>query len=68
MNPVIPGDHPDTYLFKVGKDYFTTGSAFNPTTLLYHSTDLVHWEVSSHPVDLNWSQLNGVSADGIWGG
>ena len=68
MNPVIPGDHPDPNLFKAGKDYFTTGSAFNPTALIYHSTDLVHWEVSSHPVDLNWSQLNGVSAGGIWGG
>ncbi|MGE5394632.1 MAG: family 43 glycosylhydrolase, partial [Candidatus Saccharibacteria bacterium] len=44
MNPVIPGDHPDCTLTKVGKDYYTTGSSFNPTPVIYHSTDLVHWE------------------------
>ena len=43
MNPVIPGDHPDCTLTRVGKDYFTTGSSFNPTPVIYHSTDLVHW-------------------------
>jgi len=26
MNPVIPGDHPDCTVTKVGKDYYTTGS------------------------------------------
>ena len=29
MNPVIPGDHPDCTITKVGKDYYTTGSSFN---------------------------------------
>ena len=44
MNPVIPGDHPDCTVTKVGNDYYTTGSSFNPTPVIYHSTDLVHWE------------------------
>ncbi len=42
MNPVIPGDHPDCTLTKVGNDFYTTGSSFNPTPVIYHSTDLVH--------------------------
>jgi xylan 1,4-beta-xylosidase len=40
MNPVIPGDHPDPTLTRIGKDFYTTGSSFNPTPIIYHSTDL----------------------------
>jgi beta-xylosidase len=68
MNPVIPGDHPDPGLIRVGNDYFTTGSAFNPSAVIYHSTDLVHWEVSSHPVDPGWTELGDCPACGMWGG
>jgi xylan 1,4-beta-xylosidase len=50
MNPIIPGDHPDCTLTKVGNDYYTTGSSFNPTPVIYHSTDLVHWEAIAQPV------------------
>ena len=45
INPVIPGDHPDPTLTQIGNDFYTTGSSFNPTPKIYHSTDLVHWEV-----------------------
>ena len=31
MNPVIPGDHPDCTVTKIGNDFYTTGSSFNPT-------------------------------------
>ncbi len=31
MSPVIPGDHPDRTLTKIGNDFYTSGSSFNPT-------------------------------------
>ncbi len=68
MNPVIPGDHPDPNLFRDGDDYFTTGSAFNTTAVIYHSTDMVHWEVCGRPADPGWEELDDCPACGIWGG
>lgn len=50
VNPVIPGDHPDPTLTKIGDNFYTTGSSFNITPRIYHSTDLVHWQVISQPV------------------
>ncbi|RYY27501.1 MAG: glycoside hydrolase, partial [Sphingobacteriaceae bacterium] len=49
VNPVLPGDHPDPTLLKVGKDFYHCGSSFhfNPYLPVYHSTDLVHWKVIS---------------------
>ena len=68
MNPVIPGDHPDCTLTKVGNDYYTTGSSFNPTPVIYHSTDLVHWEAIAQPVSAAWSNYGDAPAGGCWGG
>ena len=48
-NPVIPGDHSDCTLTKVGDHFYTTGSSFNPTPVIYHSTDLIHWEAIANP-------------------
>ena len=47
VNPVLPGDHPDPTLLKVGDDFYHCGSTFhfNPYIPVYHSRDLVHWEV-----------------------
>jgi beta-xylosidase len=47
VNPVLPGDHPDPTLLKVGDDFYHCGSTFhfNPYLPVYHSKDLVHWEV-----------------------
>jgi beta-xylosidase len=47
VNPVLPGDHPDPTLLKVGDDFYHCGSSFHFTPYLpvYHSRDLVHWEV-----------------------
>src|SRR5450759_4337349 len=47
VNPVLPGDHPDPTLLKVGDDFYHCGSSFHftPYMPVYHSTDLVHWEV-----------------------
>ncbi len=68
MNPVIPGDHPDCTLTKVGNDFYTTGSSFNPTPVIYHSTDLVHWEAVAQPVSAAWSGYGDAPAGGCWGG
>jgi xylan 1,4-beta-xylosidase len=68
MNPVIPGDHPDCTLTKVGNDFYTTGSSFNPTPVIYHSTDLVHWEAIAQPVSAAWSGYGDAAGSGCWGG
>ncbi len=68
MNPVIPGDHPDCTITKVGNDYYTTGSSFNPTPVIYHSTDLVHWEAIAQPVSAAWTNWDDKPSGGCWGG
>jgi len=68
VNPVIPGDHPDPTLTKVDNYFYTSGSSFNPTPKIYRSTDLVHWEVISQPVDASWSTYGDTPGGGAWGG
>lgn len=68
MNPVIPGDHPDCTVTKVGNDFYTTGSSFNVTPVIYHSTDLVHWEAIAQPVSATWSGFGDNPGGGCWGG
>jgi xylan 1,4-beta-xylosidase len=68
MNPVIPGDHSDCTLTKVGDHFYTTGSSFNPTPVIYHSTDLVHWEAIAQPVSADWLQYGDAASAGCWGG
>ncbi len=71
-NPVLPGSHPDQTLLKVGDDYYTAGSSFHwtPNFPIYHSTDLVHWEIISTVVDPSWSVIraNDGPKDGTWQG
>ena len=55
VNPIIPGDHLDPTLTKIGKYFYTSGSSFNPTPKIYRSTNLVHWEVIAQPVSPSWS-------------
>jgi xylan 1,4-beta-xylosidase len=68
MNPVIPGDHPDCTLTKVGNDFYTTGSSFNVTPVIFHSTDLVHWEAIAQPVKASWLNYGDSPGGGCWGG
>ena len=68
VNPVIPGDHPDPTLTQIGSDYYTSGSSFNVTPKIYHSTDLVHWRVIAQPVAADWSLYGDTPAGGVWGG
>jgi len=68
MNPVIPGDHSDCTLTKVGEHFYTTGSSFNPTPVIYHSTDLIHWEAIAQPVSAAWTLYEDAPSAGCWGG
>lgn len=71
VNPVLPGDHPDPTLLKVGDDFYHCGSSFHFTPYLpvYHSKDLVHWDVISRIV---YPSAAGMVSDkpsaGIWQG
>ena len=67
-NPVIPGDHSDCTLSQIGNDFYTTGSSFNPTPVIYHSTDLVHWEAVAQPVSAAWTSYDDRPSGGCWGG
>lgn len=71
VNPVLPGDHPDPTLLKVGDDFYHCGSSFHFTPYLpvYHSKDLVHWEVISRivpPSIAGW--VTDRPSGGIWQG
>src|SRR5215471_18447035 len=46
QNPILGGDYPDPSVIRVGNDYYMTHSSFEyyPGLLIWHSTDLVHWE------------------------
>lgn len=68
MNPVIPGDHPDCTVTKIGDHFYTTGSSFNVTPVIYHSTDLMHWEAIAQPVKASWSNFGDKPGGGCWGG
>jgi xylan 1,4-beta-xylosidase len=68
INPVIPGDHPDATLTRIGNDFYTTGSSFNVTPQIFHSTDLVHWEVIAQPVKASWPSYGDNPGGGCWGG
>jgi beta-xylosidase len=67
-NPVIPGDHPDCTVTQIGNDFYTTGSSFNVTPVIYHSTDLVHWQAIAQPVSASWQGYDDRPGGGCWGG
>lgn len=76
-NPVIPADFSDPDLIRVGDDYYGIASTFyfSPGMVIYHSRDLVNWEIVGHVVDditrlhpdLGWERMNGYY-HGIWAG
>jgi len=53
QNPVLGGDYPDPSVLRVGNDFYMTHSSFNyyPGLLIWHSTDLVHWERVCHALN-----------------
>src|SRR5665213_1305117 len=71
VNPVLPGDHPDPTLLKVGDDFYHCGSTFhfNPYLPIYHSKDLVHWEVISRVLpSAKAAWVSDSPSKGIWQG
>lgn len=58
------GDHPDCTLTRIGDHFYTTGSSFNVTPVIWHSTDLVHWEVIAQPVSASWSNYGDAPGEG----
>lgn len=71
VNPVLPGDHPDPTLLRVGEDFYHCGSSFHFTPYLpiYHSKDLVHWEVINRVITpANGKFVTDRPSAGIWQG
>ena len=52
-NPVIPGFAPDPSIVRVGNDFYLVTSTFEyfPGIPVYHSTDLVNWELIGYALD-----------------
>ena len=50
---IFPGDYPDPSILRDGKDFYMTHSSFTyfPALLVWHSTDLVHWEPIARAVE-----------------
>lgn len=50
INPVISGFHPDPSICRVDDDYYLVTSTFEwfPGMPIYHSKDLVNWELIGH--------------------
>lgn len=70
QNPILRGFHPDPSIIRVGEDYYIATSTFEwwPGVRLYHSKNLVEWELIGYPLT-RVSQLNltGVGASqGVW--
>jgi len=71
VNPVLPGDHPDPTLLKVGNDFYHCGSSFhfNPYLPIYHSKDLVHWKVIGRVLPpAGAGMVNDRPGAGVWQG
>lgn len=69
-NPILPGFHPDPSICRVGDDYYLVTSSFTwfPGLPIYHSRDLVNWELIGFGLARpDMIAMNGVNDnDGIW--
>lgn len=69
QNPVIPGMAPDPSILRVHEDYYIANSTFhwNPGVPIYHSQDLVNWELITYVLRSNEVNLQGTNTPaGIW--
>lgn len=69
INPIFKGFNPDPCICRKGDDYYCAVSSFEwmPGIPIYHSQDLVHWELLTHVLtdeQINLQRLP--SAKGIW--
>ncbi len=53
QNPIIPGCNPDPSICRVGDDFYLVVSSFEffPGIPIYHSKNLVDWELMGHCLD-----------------
>lgn len=69
-NPILPGFHPDPSICRAGDDYYICCSSFTwyPGLPIYHSRDLVNWELAGHAISRpGMVTLDGVKdKDGVW--
>ncbi len=69
-NPILPGFNPDPSICRVGDDFYLVTSSFTwyPGIPVYHSKDLVNWEIIGHAIDRpGMIDMNGINDnDGIW--
>lgn len=68
-NPVIRGMNPDPSVCRVGDDYYLVTSTFEyfPGLPVYHSRDLVHWELIGHALDRDSNAPLTGAASGVGG-
>lgn len=69
-NPIIPGFNPDPSICRVGDEFYLVTSSFEffPGVPVYHSKDIVHWNLIGHCLTRR-SQLhleNAPCSGGIW--
>jgi xylan 1,4-beta-xylosidase len=69
-NPILSGFNPDPSICRVGKDYYLATSTFEwfPGIMIYHSVDLINWELIARPLNrLSQLDMKGVpDSCGVW--
>lgn len=52
-NPILRGFNPDPSICRVGNDYYVATSTFEwyPGVRIYHSSDLIDWQLAACPLD-----------------
>ncbi len=69
-NPLIPGFSPDPSVVRVGGDYYLVTSTFEylPGIPVYHSSDLVSWELVGHVLTRleQFDPSEATTGGGIW--
>ena len=69
-NPILRGFHPDPSVLRVGENYYLVNSSFVffPGLPVFHSRDLIHWQLIGHAVEnLELSGLAGLRGGfGYW--
>lgn len=69
-NPILPGFNPDPSICRVNQDYYIATSTFEwyPGITIYHSKNLVQWELIARPVSnmetIQWSGTP--DSNGLW--
>lgn len=70
QNPILPGFNPDPSICRVGDDYYMVTSSFTwyPGIPVYHSKDLVNWQILGHAIDRpDMINMDGLDDNyGIW--